>query len=270
MGAHRHRRQAQARRPALGPPGEARERVRRQRAAVPGHQQAGFGDAESQVAAPDLGQLASQPVTVQPQQRVHPRGHNQAQPRSRIPQDEIKSIQHRGAGQQMKVVEDERHRRVLGSQRRRKPHQERMIGRPPPRGGRQRFGYGNAGPAQGRDGIGPEDPRPVVVTVQADPGHNPWFRRRPQRQGHRFARARRAGHDSQRARPGTLGDQLGDPRARHRPAGHTRRGDLSGQDRITGRNGRLPGTGTRLPSNMDRHQDLPAPSPASHLMLARH
>ena len=74
MSAHRDRGQAQAGRPALGPPGQALQRVRRQRDAVPGQQQAGFGDGERQVAGPDLGQLAGQPVAVQRQQRVHPRG----------------------------------------------------------------------------------------------------------------------------------------------------------------------------------------------------
>ena len=74
MGAHRDRGQPQPGRPALRPPGQALQRARRQRDAVPGQQQAGFGDGERQVAGPDLGQLAGQPVAVQRQRRVHPRG----------------------------------------------------------------------------------------------------------------------------------------------------------------------------------------------------
>jgi hypothetical protein len=58
MSLHRDRGQAAAGRPPLFRlPGEALERVRRQRAAVPGREQAGFGDGEGQVAGPDLGQL---------------------------------------------------------------------------------------------------------------------------------------------------------------------------------------------------------------------
>ena len=58
MGAHPECSQAQAGRPALGSPGEALERIRRHGLAVPGQEQAGFGDAERQIAGPDLGQLA--------------------------------------------------------------------------------------------------------------------------------------------------------------------------------------------------------------------
>ena len=58
MSAHGDRGQAQADGTSLGAPGEALQRVRRQRAAVPGHEPTGFGNGERQVAGPDLGQLA--------------------------------------------------------------------------------------------------------------------------------------------------------------------------------------------------------------------
>ena len=163
----------------------------------------------------------------------------------------------------MQVVNDQRHRRVLGRQRRRQPRQEDVVGRPPSRGGRQCSRDGNAGPAQGRDEIGPEDPRPVVVVIQGYPGHRPRFRRRPQRQGHRLARAGWAGDHRQRAPPPTLGDQHGDPRARHRPARHTRRRDLRCQDRSAGGNSRPSGRVRELLGRIGRHRGLPAPSPAS-------
>ena len=207
--------------------------LRRQRDAVPGQQQAGFGDGERQVAGPDLGQLPGQPVAVQRQRRVHPRGNHQPQPGPGVPQHVVKPVQHLGVGQQMQVVQDQRHRRVLGRQRRRQPQQEQVAGLPARRRATRRDG--NAGPAQCRDDIGPEDLRLVVELIQADPGHRPGFGRRPQRQRHRLARARRAGDNRQRAPPRALGDQLGDPRPRHHPVRHTRRGDLRDQDRIADR-----------------------------------
>ena len=68
MSAQGDRGQPEAGRPALSSPGQALQQVRRQRPAVLSQQQAGFGGAERQVASPDLGQLASQPVAVQRQQ----------------------------------------------------------------------------------------------------------------------------------------------------------------------------------------------------------
>ena len=84
---------------------------------------------------------------------------------------------------------------------------------------------GNSGPAQGRNGIGPEGAGLVVEVVQGNPGNSAAFGRRPKRQGHRFARAGRAGDDGQPASPRALGDQLGDPRTRHRPVRYTWHGD---------------------------------------------
>jgi len=46
---------------------------------------------------------------------------------------------------------------VLGRQYRRQPHQEHALCLPPPRADRQRPRYGNTGPVQRRDGLGPED-----------------------------------------------------------------------------------------------------------------
>ena len=258
MSAHGDRGQAQAGRPALGPPGQALQRVRRQRDAVPGQQQAGFGDGERQVAGPDLGQLAGQPVAVQ-RQRVQPRGHHQAQARLRVPQQVVKPVRHRGAGQQVQVIQDQRHRRVLGRQRRRQPQQEHVPGVPSPRGG-QRRRQGHAGPAQRRDDVGPEDPGPVVELIHTDPGDRPGFGCRPQRQGHCLARARRAGENGQRAPPRSLGDQLSDPPPRHHPIRHTRRGDFSRHDRNAGGNCQPSGAGRRPFGNFCRHRDLPVPS----------
>ena len=129
MGTHRYRGEADAGRPALGSPGEALERLRRQRDFVLRQQQARFDTAESEVAGPDLGQLAGQPEAMQRQQRVHARRNHQTQPR--VPQHVVKPAQHLGVGQQMKVVDDQRHRRVRGGQRRRQPQQELVLDRLP-------------------------------------------------------------------------------------------------------------------------------------------
>ena len=130
----------------------------------------------------------------------------------------------------MQVIQDQHHRRVLGSQRRRQPQQERMVARSARPGGHPR--NGNARPTQCCRDIGPEHLRPVVELIQAEPGNHPGSGRRPQRQGHCLARARRARDNGQRAPPRPLGDQLGDVRTMHRPLRHTRRGDLRCQDRI--------------------------------------
>ena len=131
----------------------------------------------------------------------------------------------------MEVVEDQGHLRVLGSKCRCQPQQEQILRRPPPRGG-QRPGNGNTRPAQCGDDIGQEHPWPVVIVVQAEPGDRPGLCRRPQCQGHRLARADRAGDHGQRAAPHTLGDQCGDPRPLHRPVRHTRWGEPGWEDRV--------------------------------------
>ena len=133
MSVQGDRGQPEAGRPALSSPGQALQQVRRQRPAVlsPAAGRLLRG-AERQVAGPDLGQLASQPVAVQRKQRIHPRGDRQAQARPHVAQHEVKALQHPRLGQQVQVVEDQRHRRVLRSQRRRKPQQETLIARPAP------------------------------------------------------------------------------------------------------------------------------------------
>jgi hypothetical protein len=122
-----------------------------------------------------------------------------------------------------------------------KPQQEQVIRGLPPRGGRERLRNGDSGPARRRDETGPEDSWLVVVVIQVNPGNRPGFRGSPQRQVHRLARAGRAGDNGQRAPPRTLGNQLGDPRALHRPVRHTRRRDPRCQDRKVSRNCRPPG-----------------------------
>jgi hypothetical protein len=116
-----------------------------------------------------------------------------------------------------------------------------MIRGLPPRGGGQRLRNGDSGPARRREEIGPGDSRLVVVVIQGNPGNRAGFRGGPQRQGRRLARAGRAGDNGQRAPPRTLGDQLGDPRAVHRPVRHTRRRDPRCRDRKVSRNCRPPG-----------------------------
>ena len=269
MGAHRERGQAQPCCPALCPTGEGLEGVCRQRAAVPGQEQAGFGRGESQVAGPDLGQLVGQPVTVQ-WQRIHPRGNHKAQAGRRVSQHVVKLIQRCRVGQQMQVVEDQRHKRAVVRQGGRKPQQEDVASFPPSRGGRHLWN-GNAGPTQCRGDVGPEDPRPVVVFIHSDPGDRDGFDRRPQGQRRCLARARGAGDDSQRAPPAALGDQLGDPRSRHRPVRHARRCDLSCQDRDVGANRWPSGIGRHLFDSTDRHRDLSCSlPPASGHQAADH
>ena len=73
MSGHADRGQAQTGRPALGVPGEAFHRLRRQRASVPGQQQARFVDAESEIGGPDLGQLTGQSIAVHRQRRIRAR-----------------------------------------------------------------------------------------------------------------------------------------------------------------------------------------------------
>lgn len=58
----------------------------------------------------------------------------------------------------MQVIQDRRHRRVLGRQRRRKLQQEHMIARPAPHSCRQRPRQDNAGLAQRRHDARPEAP----------------------------------------------------------------------------------------------------------------
>ena len=143
-----------------------------------------------------------------------------------------------------------------------------MARRPPARSSRQLLGKGNSGPAQGCDGIAPEGAWLVLEVVHGDPGNSSGFGRCPQRQGHRFAHAGRAGDDGQRAPPRALGDQLGDPRPRHRPARHTWRGDPGGQDGDASGNCRPPGGSRHLPGNIGHHRTslLPAGGPRA----ARH
>ena len=72
MPFQRDRGQAQARRPALGPPGQRLHGRIRQGDAVLGEQQRGLAHAEGQVAGPDLAEFAAYPVAVQGEERVHP------------------------------------------------------------------------------------------------------------------------------------------------------------------------------------------------------
>ena len=141
-----------------------------------------------------------------------------------------------------------------------------MIGAPPPRGGRQRPRHSNAGPVQCRNDIRPEEPRPDVEVIQGNPGDRPGVRRRPQRHGHRLARARRAGDSGQRAPPCTLGDQLGDPRALNGPVRRIRRGDLRCQDRGISGNRRPSGAGR--PVWQHRPPSVRAPLPPRRESLA--
>ncbi len=119
--------EAQARRPALGALGQALQQIRRQRAAVLGQQQTRFGDAERDVAGPDLGQLPGQPVAVQRKQRVHARGDHEPQGGPGIAQHEVQCLQHGRVGQHVQVIKDQGHRRVLGGQRRGQPEQESVT-----------------------------------------------------------------------------------------------------------------------------------------------
>ena len=139
---------------------------------------------------------------------------------------------------------------------------------PSARSCRQPRRKGNSGPAKCRDGIGPEGAWLVVEVVHGDPGNSPGLGRCPQRQSHRFARAGRASDDGQRAPLRALGDELGNPRPRHRPVRHTWRGDLGCQNGDFSGNCRPSGGSRRLPGNIGRHRD---PSfPASGLMAAGH
>ena len=61
---------------------------------------------------------------MQPQQRIYPGGYRQAQAGPGVPQHEVKPVQHCRVGEYMQVVDNQHHRRVLRSQRRRKPQQE--------------------------------------------------------------------------------------------------------------------------------------------------
>jgi len=157
----------------------------------------------------------------------------------------------------MQVIQNQRHRRVLGSQRRRKLQQEHMVADPPPHGGRQRPRQGNTGLPQRRHDVRPEDPWPVGELIQAEPGNDPGFGHRPQRQGRRLARARRAGNNSQLAPPHVLGDELGDTRALHGPLGHTRRRDLRCRDRIADGHCGPSHAGPHPAGAMSRHRHHP-------------
>ena len=135
MGDQRYRGQAETGGPALGSPVQALQRVLPQRPAVLLQQQAGLIEAEREVAGAYLGQLSGQPVPVQGQQRIHPRGDHQPQRGPYVPEDELEPFQHGRIGQQVKVVKDQRDRRVLGGQRGRQPEQESLISRPSARNG---------------------------------------------------------------------------------------------------------------------------------------
>ena len=260
MGAHGDRGQAQAGRPALGPPGQALQRVRRQRDAVPGQEHAGFGGGESQVAGPDLGQLPGQPVAVQ-RQRVHP---------SRTPPG-AGPARYSAAGSQARPAPRGRSAGAgrpgpaspAGPGRPAPPpaaSTKTCAAGPPPRGG-QRLREGNTGPAQCRDDIGPEDPGPVVDLIQ--PGPRPPARVRP-------PPTAPAPSSCPRPRPAviTVSGHHRVPRPissvirgrGYRPVGHVRRGDLRGQDRNAGRNRRCPDP-DRVPGSQ-AHRDLPLVPPA--------
>ena len=259
MSLQGHRGQPQARRPALGALGQARRDGRGQPAPVLGQQQARFAGVEGEIAGPDLGQLTVQPVAVQPQQRVHPRGNQQAQAGPGVPQHEVQAFQHLRLGQHVEVIEDQQHRLILPGEGRGEPEQERVVGRPPPRDSRQYLRPGQPGPPQRRHHVGPEHSRPVVVTVQPDPGHRPGLGCGPQRQGHRLSGTGRAGEHGQRVPARTLADQPGDPRPRYGPVRYVRHRDLRGQDRIGGGQRRPREPGRLLPGTLSRHRNLAVP-----------
>ena len=222
---------------------------------------------EGEVAGPDLGQFAGQPVTVQRQQRVHPRIDHQPQARPGIPQQEVKPVQHPGLSHQMEVVKDQHHGRIVSGQCLGEPEQEQMLSGAPPASGWQRSWQRNPGFAQGRGEIGPEDPGPVVVLVETEPGDRPGPRRGPYRQRHRLACSRRAGDHGQRAALQAAVDELGDPLTRHDPGRPARYGDLGQQDRIVAAPHRTSRSCSNRPGNVDRHWTTP---PSSRLPRSGH
>ena len=142
--------------PAFRPPGQALQRVRRQSAAVLGQEQAGFGGAEGDVAGPDLGQLARQPVAVQRQQRKGPRTANQAQAGPQFRSTKSSSPWTAGSvstcRSSMTSVTGGIWAASADASRRKK------LCDLPPAPGRAFFRSGNSGPAKGRDDIGPKIP----------------------------------------------------------------------------------------------------------------
>jgi len=238
MAVQRQGGQPQSGGPALDPPGDELQHRAGQGDAVLGHQLGRFGNGEGHLGGADLGQLPGHPVAVQRQQRVRPRGRDQVQARLGVPQHGGQFLHRSGRGDQVQVIQDQDHRRILLGQDGRQPEQEAMVDGTA--AGEQGLAawYGHSRLAQRLDGTRPERPRPVVELVQRDPGHPPACRARgrPRGQGHRLARAGRAGHHRQRQGRARR-DAPGQARPRDHPAGHGGRGDLGRQHRMTGRRG---------------------------------
>jgi hypothetical protein len=134
----------------------------------------------------------------------------------------------------------------------------RSAVRPRP-GGRQCPGQRNAGSAQRRDEIGPEDSWPVVVLLQGQLGDRPGFRLGPHCQCHGLACPGRAGDHGQRAAPHAAGNERGDPRPRHQPGRAARYGDLGRQDRIAACSCRTSCSCGPRSGNVGRHRNTPSP-----------
>ncbi len=232
MPVQRQRGQPYPRHPAFGPPGESLDRRLGQGDALMRQEQAGLLDVEGQVVGPDLGELPGQPVPVQGQQRVHPRGNDQMQAWMGVPLHVVQGVQSGRICHQVKIVEDQDDGRVLDREHRGQPDQERMLhgltcgpGEDPR--------HENACPPQGSHDIRPEHPRLVVIVVEGDPGQDAGVRAGggPGGDSHGLACSRRPGDRGQRA-ASALGDELLDARAGDRPARQFGHDNFGHQDRI--------------------------------------
>ena len=112
-------------------------------------QRAGFFHAEGQVVGPDLGKLSGEPVPLQRQERVPPGPDHQVQARAGVPQQVGEPIEDGRTREQMEVVKDHHHGRILSGQHRSEPQQEGVIDGVAAWPGRDTR-YGDAGLPQGR------------------------------------------------------------------------------------------------------------------------
>jgi hypothetical protein len=167
--------------------------------ARPGEQFAGLGGREVEIGGADLGELARQPLPVQPQQRVAPRDRDDSQPRRGVGEQVLEALARLVAAQVVEVVEheDDGARQALeaGEQA---PHELVLAaGGGGERGERVVRGE-RAGAAQRIHDADPETGRVGLIALDLDPRHR--GRRssgaaQPGRDQHRLAAARRSGHE---------------------------------------------------------------------------
>ena len=217
------RRQAQTRRPALGARVQRRRRRRVELQPVRGQQRLRLRVRERQLGRADLGQARAHAQDVQGEHRVRPRGEDHPQGPRHVQEEKPELVADRPRAEQMRVVEDERHRRRELGQR------VDEIGREAVADRIERRREGRAGAAQAREHRPPEPERIVVGALQRHPGDRQRRLLGPVRQQRRLAGTRRPAHE----RDGRRGDPAHESRPLDERPHLSRHPDLPSDQRRT-------------------------------------